>query len=168
MSQAELLRDPVLARDGFRCRYCGADLLATLESFVTFCRDHVTPRSAGGATHDSNLVTSCAACDRLKSGRPAASVVTIANDLNGTVRQFRLPVSPEEAMECCVYLSRLHEFVRFHELCESRESVLGASIVRRERESEITVHLHTSGDQHAAQELLSSVEAGDWDWEEMV
>lgn len=74
MNPAALLKDPVLSRDGFRCVYCGADLLADVDAFVTFTRDHVTPLALGGPTHPSNLVTACAACNRLKSGRPAATV----------------------------------------------------------------------------------------------
>ena len=64
----------VLKRDQYRCTYCGADLLATLDTFLSAVVDHVTPRSRGGVDHRSNMATACFACDRIKSGRPAESI----------------------------------------------------------------------------------------------
>ena len=64
----------VLKRDGYRCTYCGADLLATLDSFLSAVVDHVSPRSRGGVDHHSNMATACFACDRIKSGRPAETI----------------------------------------------------------------------------------------------
>jgi 5-methylcytosine-specific restriction endonuclease McrA len=48
-------RRTVLARDGFRCQYCGSSKHLTL--------DHVVPRSRGGTTSWDNVVTSCAPCN---------------------------------------------------------------------------------------------------------
>ena len=59
--------DPVLVRSDFYCGYCGRDLLADLDVFLTFVRDHLIPRSVGGPDHHANRVASCAACDRLKA-----------------------------------------------------------------------------------------------------
>jgi 5-methylcytosine-specific restriction endonuclease McrA len=53
-----LSRRAVLARDGFRCQYCGSSKHLTL--------DHVVPRSRGGMTSWDNVVTSCAPCNVLK------------------------------------------------------------------------------------------------------
>lgn len=64
----------ILCRDNYRCTYCGADLLATLDSFLSAVVDHVTPRSRGGPDHASNMATACFACDRIKSGRPAETI----------------------------------------------------------------------------------------------
>lgn len=50
-----LSRRAILARDGFRCQYCGSSKHLTL--------DHVIPRSRGGMTSWDNVVTSCAACN---------------------------------------------------------------------------------------------------------
>ena len=47
----------VLRRDGFRCGYCGGP---------ADTRDHVIPRSRGGATSWTNLVAACADCNGLK------------------------------------------------------------------------------------------------------
>ncbi len=50
-----LSRRAILARDGFRCQYCGSTHHLTI--------DHVVPRSRGGADSWENVVTSCAACN---------------------------------------------------------------------------------------------------------
>ena len=63
-----------MQRDEYRCTYCGADLLATLDCFLSAVVDHITPRSRGGPDHRSNMATACFACDRLKSGRPAKTI----------------------------------------------------------------------------------------------
>ena len=48
-------RRAVLARDGFRCQYCGSTRHLTI--------DHIIPRSRGGASSWENVVTSCAPCN---------------------------------------------------------------------------------------------------------
>jgi len=51
----KLSRRAILARDGFRCQYCGSTRHLTL--------DHVIPRSRGGSSSWENVVTSCAPCN---------------------------------------------------------------------------------------------------------
>jgi hypothetical protein len=60
------LRFAVLARDGFRCRYCGC---TASEPGVVLQLDHVVPVAAGGATSEDNLVAACADCNLGKSKR---------------------------------------------------------------------------------------------------
>jgi 5-methylcytosine-specific restriction endonuclease McrA len=50
-----LSRRAILARDGFRCQYCGSTHHLTI--------DHIVPRSRGGHTSWDNVVTSCAPCN---------------------------------------------------------------------------------------------------------
>jgi 5-methylcytosine-specific restriction endonuclease McrA len=50
-----LSRRAILARDGFRCQYCGSTRHLTI--------DHIVPRSRGGLTSWENVVTSCAPCN---------------------------------------------------------------------------------------------------------
>lgn len=50
-------------RDSFACVYCGWDVKEDL----TF--DHLIPRSKGGRTTWSNIVTACAPCNLRKGGR---------------------------------------------------------------------------------------------------
>lgn len=56
------MRFHVLARDGFRCRYCGRTPRET-ELRV----DHVNPVSNGGKASLDNLVTACKECNFGKS-----------------------------------------------------------------------------------------------------
>ncbi|MBC7294091.1 MAG: HNH endonuclease, partial [Thermoleophilia bacterium] len=48
-------RRAIMARDGFRCQYCGSTRHLTI--------DHIIPRSRGGLTSWDNVVTSCAPCN---------------------------------------------------------------------------------------------------------
>jgi 5-methylcytosine-specific restriction endonuclease McrA len=50
------LREQVLARDGWRCQFCGS--LAGVEVH------HIEPRSRLGDDREDNLITLCAACHR--------------------------------------------------------------------------------------------------------
>lgn len=50
-----LSRRAILARDGFRCQYCGSTHHLTI--------DHIVPRSRGGLTSWDNVITCCAACN---------------------------------------------------------------------------------------------------------
>ena len=59
-----LSRENVLARDGGACQYCGRKLTRAEATF-----DHVVPRSQGGATDWTNIVTCCHECNRVKGGR---------------------------------------------------------------------------------------------------
>lgn len=54
------LRDAILARDGYRCFYCGG--LATTA-------DHVMPKALGGTDDPSNLVAACLPCNSSKRDR---------------------------------------------------------------------------------------------------
>ncbi|MCX5745057.1 MAG: HNH endonuclease [Proteobacteria bacterium] len=53
----------IYARDHYKCQYCGRK--ASL-SELTY--DHVTPRSHGGLTDWTNIVTCCYLCNRKKGG----------------------------------------------------------------------------------------------------
>ncbi len=60
----------IYARDGYACQYCG-DKLGVDE--LTY--DHVVPRSQGGRTEWTNIVTACHDCNRRKGyGGPFVEV----------------------------------------------------------------------------------------------
>ena len=59
-----LNRHTVLARDGYRCQYCGHRMPAARLSV-----DHVIPRSRGGQTTWENVVCACLTCNVKKGGR---------------------------------------------------------------------------------------------------
>jgi 5-methylcytosine-specific restriction endonuclease McrA len=60
------LRERVLARDAYRCVYCGEWFP---EPQLTL--DHVEPRMRGGDQSEGNLVAACRACNALKGSAPA-------------------------------------------------------------------------------------------------
>jgi 5-methylcytosine-specific restriction endonuclease McrA len=58
-------RQHIYARDKYECQYCGSRLPP---GELTY--DHVIPRSRGGQTDWTNIVTCCIACNRRKGGKP--------------------------------------------------------------------------------------------------
>jgi HNH endonuclease len=56
------VRELVLERDGYTCRYCGSKT-------PPFHLDHVYPFSKGGETSYQNLVTSCEKCNHSKHNK---------------------------------------------------------------------------------------------------
>lgn len=57
-------RKNILVRDNYQCQYCGKKYPI---SSITI--DHIIPRSRGGATNWTNVVTSCNKCNTKKGGR---------------------------------------------------------------------------------------------------
>jgi 5-methylcytosine-specific restriction endonuclease McrA len=87
--EPKFCRRSILLRDKFRCQYCG-------EAFPSpeLTYDHVIPRSRGGKTEWTNIVTACLKCNADKanklpnySGRKAA----------GQVRPLKEPRRPTTA-----------------------------------------------------------------------
>lgn len=71
------LRFEVFARDGFACRYCGAQ-----SDVAKLVVDHIVPVCAGGTNDIENLVTACVACNAGKGPKPIDQhVVTEAHRL---------------------------------------------------------------------------------------
>lgn len=62
--QPAFTRFNVFLRDRFSCQYCGDELPA---HDLTF--DHVWPRSKGGRTDWTNIVTACSVCNLAKSDK---------------------------------------------------------------------------------------------------
>jgi 5-methylcytosine-specific restriction endonuclease McrA len=62
----KITRRAVFARDDWTCQYCGARSNLTV--------DHVVPRSKGGDSSWTNIVASCAPCNRRKGDRLYAQV----------------------------------------------------------------------------------------------
>ncbi|MCB0319809.1 MAG: HNH endonuclease [Bdellovibrionales bacterium] len=80
-----LSRFNILARDGFRCQYCGKNLSAREATL-----DHVIPRSKGGKTSWDNVVCCCRACNIEKGSRtPSQALMRLAQT---PVRPDWLPV----------------------------------------------------------------------------
>jgi hypothetical protein len=87
------LRFDVLERDGFRCRYCGAE-----PDDGALHVDHIIPVAEGGATTIDNLITSCEPCNSGKGRRiigdaqplpDMAGLADAAEDAVKTIRRWR-------------------------------------------------------------------------------
>lgn len=66
--EAVLTNEHLFLRDGYRCAYCGRrrEELGPRERLT---RDHLIPRSRGGADAWLNVVTACSACNHRKDDR---------------------------------------------------------------------------------------------------
>ncbi|MFB6263551.1 MAG: HNH endonuclease, partial [Bradymonadaceae bacterium] len=74
--RVQFSRRNVYRRDGFCCQYCGRQLPVEQLTF-----DHVVPQSRGGPTNWTNIVTSCAPCNRRKADRtPDEADMTLDSD----------------------------------------------------------------------------------------
>ena len=62
-------RDNIFIRDRGECQYCGAQVTRHSDSDQSFTFDHVLPRSKGGKTDWTNVVTSCVSCNQRKGSR---------------------------------------------------------------------------------------------------
>lgn len=54
----------IYARDSYQCQYCGEQ-----KTLAELTYDHVVPRSQGGKTEWTNIVTACEPCNFRKGGR---------------------------------------------------------------------------------------------------
>jgi hypothetical protein len=90
-SISKALRFRILARDGFRCRYCGA-----AAPDVELRVDHFIAKADGGSDREENLVTACFDCNAGKSDRRisgiTAPIVTVTSR-RGRRRTERDPLS---------------------------------------------------------------------------
>ncbi len=55
----------ILERSGYRCEYCGRDLLAP-EAVGMLCIDHILPKTLRGSEDRDNLAIACVVCNKLK------------------------------------------------------------------------------------------------------
>ena len=53
-------------RGRFCCEYCGRDLLASVDDYDSWQRDHVIPVSKNGEDEMDNLAVSCKTCNFIK------------------------------------------------------------------------------------------------------
>ena len=72
-SPVKFSRQNIYARDRYQCQYCGKRFPSEELTY-----DHVVPKSRGGKTQWTNIVTCCVDCNRLKGGRtPSEASMTL-------------------------------------------------------------------------------------------
>jgi 5-methylcytosine-specific restriction endonuclease McrA len=50
-------------RAGFKCEYCDKDLLASVDNYKEWQKDHMIPTSKGGEDINENIALSCKTCN---------------------------------------------------------------------------------------------------------
>ena len=90
-------RKAVFIRDGFACQYCGARI-----SLNTGTRDHVIPRSRGGADTLGNVVAACTTCNTVKDNRTP-------EEAGMALRAKPRPLTEEEKLRCLLKTVRTKE-----------------------------------------------------------
>jgi hypothetical protein len=57
------------AKAGFRCEYCGRDMLASAEHYKMWQDDHLIPQSKHDSNEEHNLLVSCWLCNAKLKGK---------------------------------------------------------------------------------------------------
>ncbi|OFW13147.1 MAG: hypothetical protein A3H27_07165 [Acidobacteria bacterium RIFCSPLOWO2_02_FULL_59_13] len=50
-------------RANFHCEYCGRDLLASVDDYKAWQKDHIIPEAAGGTDGEENMAIACSICN---------------------------------------------------------------------------------------------------------
>lgn len=82
----------IYGRDNYSCQYCGAK-----KQIAELSYDHVVPRSHGGKTTWTNIVTACETCNRKKANRTPAQA---------GMRLLKVPVQPASTPTLVVTVSK--------------------------------------------------------------
>ena len=53
----------VCERAGYRCEYCGKDMLVSVDDYRSMQNDHIIPQRANGKDHIDNYALSCSVCN---------------------------------------------------------------------------------------------------------
>ena len=53
----------ILKRDGFKCRYCGADGAKSFQAWLTFSWDHLLPKGHANRDNPDFIVAACNFCN---------------------------------------------------------------------------------------------------------
>lgn len=89
---AKFSRVNVAARDGYKCQYCGIR-----QKLGELTYDHVVPRSQGGKTTWTNIVSACSDCNGRKAGRTPEQA---------RMRLRKQPVQPTSVPVAVIEVSR--------------------------------------------------------------
>lgn len=82
----------IYGRDGYACQYCGIK-----KPIGELTYDHVVPRTQGGKTTWTNIVTACSKCNAKKGGRTPEEA---------KMRLKKKPVQPKDMPAIVIALSR--------------------------------------------------------------
>lgn len=96
---SQRLRFEVMKRDGFTCRYCGANAMSTVLEV-----DHVVAVANGGTNDPANLITACKACNGGKSdvplNRSQIATATSTVEIREHAKQVKAYLAACEELQC--------------------------------------------------------------------
>jgi 5-methylcytosine-specific restriction endonuclease McrA len=104
-------------RANFCCEYCGADLLATVESYDSWQRDHIVATAKAGVDHLDNLALACKFCNFLKRHTETTKPFELA-DRREALEVTRKLINERRAVK----QERLNQIVRIIEASGARRS----------------------------------------------
>ena len=84
-------------RAGFRCEYCGRDLLASVDDYDACQADHVYPQSKGGSNADLNRAISCKTCNFMKRDWVAHAEPQTEEERAEAIRAVRAVIAQKRA-----------------------------------------------------------------------
>jgi 5-methylcytosine-specific restriction endonuclease McrA len=95
-------------RAGFKCEYCDKDLLASVDNYKEWQKDHIIPLSKGGEDINENIAISCKTCNVNIKGRwnPAdesASENLSRQELITLVREYGIKRRTQMLSDICLF-----------------------------------------------------------------
>jgi len=105
-------------RDNYRCIYCGRDMIASFDDWMSLEIDHLVPSSKEGEVKDDNLVTSCNVCNKLKSNFDPGD---LPEDKDQQIEIMREHVLKKRMAEQLRWLKALRQFDDFKEFGELKD-----------------------------------------------
>lgn len=95
-------------RAGFKCEYCDKDLLASVDNYKEWQKDHIIPKSKGGEDINENIAISCKTCNVNIKGRwnPADELTTdnpTRQELINVVREYGNKRRSQMLSDICLF-----------------------------------------------------------------
>jgi hypothetical protein len=106
-------------RAGFKCEYCGRDLLASVDDYDAWQVDHVFPASRRGPEDPENKAVSCKTCNFMKRNWIPEGTTIDSARRDAMILEARRHIERKRAQKSAS-LSRMKELVA--ELMKLRES----------------------------------------------
>jgi 5-methylcytosine-specific restriction endonuclease McrA len=95
-------------RAGFKCEYCDKDLLASVDNYKEWQKDHIIPKSKGGEDINENIAISCKTCNVNIKGRwnPVDEIISenpTRNELIAVVREYGKNRRTQMLSDICLF-----------------------------------------------------------------
>lgn len=95
-------------RAGFKCEYCDKDLLASVDNYKEWQRDHIIPLSKGGEDINENIAISCKTCNVNIKGRwnpvsESTSENPTRQELISIVREYGIKRRTKMLSDICLF-----------------------------------------------------------------